>query len=1362
MTKQSKKLMQISIALLLCLALIVTSIILPNNVNKARAETIQQITLDNLVIRLDEVITGEKFPQASVLHSYADKCTWSETKYYEEIGSGVYEETADMLPVSGKRYKAEFTISLTDPGYRFNVKQNLNKYWTLSDYKLEGDNLSIGTEITLHQIVTVQDTRSKQIDTIDVQAVNPVIGDYISEYTATVDANADYVCLATTVKVFQDEIFTEVSPDSKFAKDKKYLIRVDLEAKSGARFIADFTADQKWSMVAENFNANMLSLVWQTTPVEEITNIDFTMEDLEIGKPLVDNIEIDTNKFYISNIYYHSVDEMGMTTAIKSKDTLVEGGKKYQISFNILSRDGYAYADNVTIPKGWTKVYADAECLQVKKIVNFSSMSGLIESVNISLDYVAGKPFQGAKVDSDQYSVSSVTVSRVSEIENSVASTEALEAGVSYVAVVSLVTANNYTFSQAVMCSGGRTLFVTDNIARFAISFTPNHVTVNNEATAPDLSEFSYTISEGNNIVSISQCNTSSSKLIIPKVVKVYVGDEVVCESATVIVDATPEFFPESVRSKLTSIEINAKLKGSLCNFVNNMPMLRTFKLMGDCTELDTAKPETIYDVFDKNDQLLNVEISASYPAGITLHFGLDLDDFPVRLVDKQIGCAGETSYNVTTKGQALNLERKTLVKYMYKKADGSAKEAIFYANFRDKAPTKFTTEQLADYDGFVYSDYVTVVNKNHKEIQAISKDEQWIYVPNDTLVATAVLTAEPNVSPSNYTTNVIELLGKDVIVFVKDKYTVSFELCGHGIGIAPLWGVQKGNYIAEPKAPIDDVCVFKGWYKDKTFEQPWDFLSDTVTKNTILYAKWVIIAPEDPTVTVTPTPTVTITVTPTPTVTVTVTPSPTVTATVTPSPTVTATVTPSPTVTVTVTPTPSPTVTVTVTPTPSTNTPSHTTPNPPTSAPTSTPSYTTPTPGIKPTVTPTIKPTVTPTIKPTVEATVKGNTSIVKKISKDELKKLINTSDNKDSVVINLNDNKDVTVATIPLETLSNIRTIVNSDKKVKNLTITLPKGEVSLDAKVLDAVRKQAASSNIALKVNETKVNSLSDTQQKTLETYEVAKVLDLAITSNKKEIHNFNGGIATVSVEFTPEKGKKANNYTVCYVSEKGEKQFLPTSYTNGKLKFSTSHFSTYAIVYNVKSTSAKKNEILTNVFVAKGVAGKNTIKLAFSKVANADYYTIYGADMHTDSNLVKLASTKKNIYTVKDLHEDTPYIFFVKAYKKVNGKRKLLAKSPEIELVTENKATTNIKKVTVSKREINLVAGALYKVKPELIKVNNKKDEFDNQIIYLTSNSDVAKVTTTGNVIAKKSGVCYIYALAKNSGAYAKIKVTVTDK
>lgn len=72
--------------------------------------------------------------------------------------------------------------------------------------------------------------------------------------------------------------------------------------------------------------------------------------------------------------------------------------------------------------------------------------------------------------------------------------------------------------------------------------------------------------------------------------------------------------------------------------------------------------------------------------------------------------------------------------------------------------------------------------------------------------------------------------------------YTVTFDANGHGSAPAKLTGVASGSTIDEPTpAPTaTDGYTFDGWYKEAACTTPWNFTTDKVTGNIILYAKWV------------------------------------------------------------------------------------------------------------------------------------------------------------------------------------------------------------------------------------------------------------------------------------------------------------------------------------------------------------------------------------------------------------------------------------------------------------------------------------------------------------------------------------------
>ncbi len=73
---------------------------------------------------------------------------------------------------------------------------------------------------------------------------------------------------------------------------------------------------------------------------------------------------------------------------------------------------------------------------------------------------------------------------------------------------------------------------------------------------------------------------------------------------------------------------------------------------------------------------------------------------------------------------------------------------------------------------------------------------------------------------------------------WITNRYTVSFDLNGHGSTV-PAQTVLYGRLAAEPTEPSADGMIFGGWFKEKECVNRWDFSSDTVSADTILYAKW-------------------------------------------------------------------------------------------------------------------------------------------------------------------------------------------------------------------------------------------------------------------------------------------------------------------------------------------------------------------------------------------------------------------------------------------------------------------------------------------------------------------------------------------
>ena len=90
----------------------------------------------------------------------------------------------------------------------------------------------------------------------------------------------------------------------------------------------------------------------------------------------------------------------------------------------------------------------------------------------------------------------------------------------------------------------------------------------------------------------------------------------------------------------------------------------------------------------------------------------------------------------------------------------------------------------------------------------------------------------------------VLALTSCDFIQNIKDKinppleeYAVYF-LAGDGVGV-PAQTVKEGGLVTRPENPTKDGYTFENWYKDEALTVLWNFDTDKVTKNTIIYGKW-------------------------------------------------------------------------------------------------------------------------------------------------------------------------------------------------------------------------------------------------------------------------------------------------------------------------------------------------------------------------------------------------------------------------------------------------------------------------------------------------------------------------------------------
>ena len=444
------------------------------------------------------------------------------------------------------------------------------------------------------------------------------------------------------------------------------------------------------------------------------------------------------------------------------------------------------------------------------------------------------------------------------------------------------------------------------------------------------------------------------------------------------------------------------------------------------------------------------------------------------------------------------------------------------------------------------------------------------------------------------------------------------------------------------------------------------------------------------------------------------------------------------------------------------------------------------------------------------VTTNISNGTAVVSEITQSDIDKIVDNGNNSGggdntgasentSITIDVSQAKsEVTSVQLSEKTVEKLTEAVKADNNVESVEIKMTNATIELDGAALSAVSEQAEGSSIKLVVEDTQTTKLNATQQESLKQFASAKPFQAYFESNGKEIHDFKGGKATVSIKFSPESGRDVKHYHMYYLPVAGAIERYVTRYVDGMLSFVTTHFSDYAIVYDEtmenetgkddgtgggsSETGGESNGNTANgkttyqnaISINKGLKVSQTgskINVSWGKVSGADRYEIYAAYCtgKFGKTPVKVV-TKKGVTSVtitklngKKIELTKNFKVYVAAYKTVDGVKKKLGKTITAHIVgRKNKTYTNVKAIKLAKNKATIKVGKTYKIKASVVLVDPSKkmlsDSHAPTFRYASSNKKIAAVNKSGKVTAKKKGTCYIWVYAKN-GYAKKIKVTV---
>ena len=169
-------------------------------------------------------------------------------------------------------------------------------------------------------------------------------------------------------------------------------------------------------------------------------------------------------------------------------------------------------------------------------------------------------------------------------------------------------------------------------------------------------------------------------------------------------------------------------------------------------------------------------------------------------------------------------------------------------------------------------------------------------------------------------------------------------------------------------------------------------------------------------------------------------------------------------------------------------------------------------------------------------------------------------------------------------------------------------------------------------------------------------------------------------------------------------------------------------------------------------ASAKAGR-CVELTWKRVKGAKQYIVLGGLL--GKGYAALANQQDIGFTHKGLKNARAYKYVVLAYD-ANGKRIATAKTAHV--VTRGGKNANVKKVKLAKKSVKVKLKKSVKLKGKVVKAGKELAQ-PRKLRFESSNQEVAAVNaTTGKVVAKKRGSCYVYAYACD-GAFARCKVSV---
>lgn len=205
-----------------------------------------------------------------------------------------------------------------------------------------------------------------------------------------------------------------------------------------------------------------------------------------------------------------------------------------------------------------------------------------------------------------------------------------------------------------------------------------------------------------------------------------------------------------------------------------------------------------------------------------------------------------------------------------------------------------------------------------------------------------------------------------------------------------------------------------------------------------------------------------------------------------------------------------------------------------------------------------------------------------------------------------------------------------------------------------------------------------------------------------------------------------------------------------------------FCSIMIATQVKAAQPVNQNQLADVTNFKAVkVTQKSVKLRWSKVKNANGYTVYLYNKETKKYKKLKDTTKKSYIVKKGLKKNKASYYAVRAYSAKGANKKYSSFGRVISVYPKESKKTNVKKVVLIQPSLTVEKGTIFKLKQTLVPQDIKKKLGSKAVTVRSSNPYAVKANPQGVLMAENKGRSTITVTAHN-GVYAKIKIWVLGK